>query len=73
MAKKKVIRCGICGRVIENAKQDKDGFVYGFGCNNPYPLAYNVCCDICDEHIVIPTRVALLEEMRQAKEEQKNK
>ena len=73
MATKKIIKCSICGRVLENAKQDEDGFVYGIGCNNPYPLAFNVCCDICDENIVLPARRSIFNEMHKAEEENKSK
>lgn len=56
MSNKKVIRCEICERVIENAKQDEDGTIYGIGCNNPFPLRYRVCCDDCNNMIVRPLR-----------------
>lgn len=57
MSNKKVFRCEICGRVLEHAKQDDDGIIYGVGCNNPDPLKYKVCCDVCVEYAVIPARI----------------
>lgn len=56
MLNSKDIRCGICERVIENANQDKNGTIYGIGCNNPFPLRYRVCCDDCNNMIVKPLR-----------------
>ena len=56
MSNSKIIRCEICGRIIENAKQDKDGTIYGIGCNNPFPLRYRVCCDSCSSSIISPLR-----------------
>ena len=46
-------KCVICGsRII------------GFG-NNPWPIKdYGECCDICNEHVVIPARMLSLIESR---------
>ncbi len=73
MSRKKVIRCEICGRVIKGAKQDKDGLFYGIGCNNPDPLKYKVCCDVCDEYVVIPARVNEAYAINLAEIEKRNK
>lgn len=56
MSQIKDISCGICNRIIGNAELGKDGTIRGIGCNNPFPIRYRVCCDSCNNDIVIPLR-----------------
>lgn len=61
LGRTKKITCEVCGRILENAKQDEEGVIYGTGCNNPDPLYYTVCCDECNKNLVIPIREAIVE------------
>lgn len=45
----KKIKCSICGKEFE-----------GYG-NNALPVATGKCCDRCNQDVVIPTRIVLLQ------------
>ena len=46
--------CEICGSTFYDYEE-------GCGGRNPYPLRYNWCYHVCDEFIVIPTRIMISE------------
>ncbi len=69
----KKITCEICGKILENAKQDEDGYICGIGCNNPAPLNYIVCCDECNKVIVMPIREVIAEARHIVKEKKDKK
>lgn len=55
MKKNKVRRCSICGRKIKGEM------------NVATPINYGVCCDKCNDTVVIPARVRLANKKEQEK------
>jgi|TARA_R100000093_G_C1936601_1_gene70576 hypothetical protein len=56
-------KCCICKGDIE-IKRTKTGEIYWTDGNDPWPVNNDEdarCCDVCDAHIVIPTRLHQLQ------------
>lgn len=55
--------CEICGRTYYDYKGGRGG-------RNPDPLKYKSCCPVCDEFIVMPTRIRMSEIIKEVQEGQ---
>ena len=48
------LKCSICGRTIE-----PNGWGWAYG-NNAWSINDGRCCDICNDFVVIPARITII-------------